>query len=80
MNPACAGVSCEGKQVYSREIKVRLIRAGIHFEEKRVESREINWDTSGLDENPEFRCILFWQFLAIHRKETLLAHPDVYYR
>ena len=65
MNPACAGVDCEGKQVYSREIKVRLIRAGIHFEEKRVESREINWDTSGLGESTEFRGIFLMKFVGV---------------
>ena len=47
VRPACAGVCCEGMQVYSRAI---------------------NCNTSGLGEIVEFRCILFWQFLAIHRK------------
>ena len=32
--------------------------AGIHFERKRVESREINWNTSGFEENLGFRCML----------------------
>ena len=31
-----------------------------------------------MDEKLEFRCILFWQFLAIHRRWSILAHPDVY--
>ena len=61
MRPACAGVAFEGMQAYSREIKVRLTCAGVCCEGMEVSSREINWDTSGLDENLEFRCILFWQ-------------------
>ena len=36
LKSACAGVDCEGKQVYSREIKVRLIRAGVRCEEMYV--------------------------------------------
>ena len=53
--------------------------AGIHFEEKRVESREINWDTSGLRVNFEFRCIMGWQFLAIHRDGYHLMNSDVFW-
>ena len=37
-----AGIDCEGMKAESRENKVKPACAGIHFEEKRVESREIN--------------------------------------
>ena len=56
--PACAGVGYKGIEVYSREIKVRLIRAGVYCERWQVESREIKWNTSGLEENLGFRCML----------------------
>ena len=58
VRPACAGISCEGIEVYSREIKLRLIGAGIYCERWQVESWEINWNTSGLEENMGFRCML----------------------
>ena len=45
---ACAGVDCEGMQVYSREIIVCPARAGVCYEREQVASREINWNTSGL--------------------------------
>ena len=52
--------------------------AGIRYEGMRVYSREIKWDTSGWLWITEFRCILFWQFWAIHRNWSILPHPDVY--
>ena len=36
-------------------------------------------DTSGWLSFDEFRCILVCQYLAIHRKWPILAHPDVYF-
>ena len=79
MNPACAGVDCEGKQVYSREIKVRLIRAGICCEEMYVYSREINWDTSGLGEITEFRCIFLLKSACagIHFEEKRVESREI---
>ena len=56
--PACAGVGCEGIEVASWEIKLRLTGAGVYRGRGQVESREINWNTSGLEENLVFRCIL----------------------
>ena len=32
--------------------------AGVCYEREQVASREINWNTSGLDENLDFRCML----------------------
>ena len=45
-------------KLIAAQIIVRPACAGIHFEEKRVESREIKWNTSGLEENLGFRCML----------------------
>ena len=56
--PACAGVGYEGIEVASWEIKLRLTGAGIYCERGQVYSREINWNTSGLEENLGFRCML----------------------
>ena len=71
--------AAKGMEVYSREIKVRLTRAGVDCEEMYVYSREINWDTSGLDENLELRCILGWRFWAIHRDGYHLMNSDVFW-
>ena len=57
-----------------------LARAGVCCEGMWVYSREINWDTLGLRVNFEFRCILEWRYMAIHRTWPILAHPDVYCR
>ena len=38
---------------------MRLTCAGVYYEGEQVYSREINWNTSGLEEIVEFRCILF---------------------
>ena len=56
--PACAGIGCEGIEVESRQIKLRLIGAGVYCERWQVESWEINMNTSGLEENLGFRCML----------------------
>ena len=50
---------------YIRGKLIELTGAGIYCEGEQVYSREINWNTSGLDEIAEFRCILFWRYLAI---------------
>ena len=40
------------------QIIVRPARAGVYRGRGQVESREIKWNTSGLEENLGFRCML----------------------